>query len=66
MTANPQMFVRVFSGYWNAYYRPEKKGYTHDKAKAGVYRFEEVDYLLGESYSGKRIKLEPAAPEYEI
>jgi len=64
--ANPQMFVHVFSGYWNAYYRPNKRGYTEDRDKAGVYRFEEVCHLLGESYSDKKIELEPAAPEYEI
>lgn len=60
------MPVYVWSGYWGAYYCPEAKGYTGDKAKAGVFDFEKVKHLLGESYRDKKIKLIPAGADYEI
>ncbi|HEV7293080.1 MAG TPA: hypothetical protein VGN79_12245 [Devosia sp.] len=34
--------VRIWSGEWSAWWRPESRGYTDDITQAGIYSFEDA------------------------
>lgn len=62
----PLMFVYIWSGQWEMFWRPGAHGYTPHKTEAGIWPHSEAVRWTTKSYEDKRIKLIPVAPEYEI
>jgi len=52
--------VRIWSGEWHAYWRPEARGYTMCKQEAGIYTLQEALKVSGHCSPCKKIKYELA------
>lgn len=55
--------VRIWSGEWRAWWRPNSCGYTDDVAQAGVYSFEDAWATSSHCGPEKRIVYEIVGPQ---